>query len=509
MQAALLRRLGLCGDACDRRLAWALVLLALGLYTIGYASHYPRVFTNNDEGRYAAETRAFLDTGSIFVPKTHPLTGETESVAPGDYPFGMIALMAPFVEAFGWRGAFFPSFLCLLIAVLATARWLQEERRSPVFALVLLGFPAALVAGRLAMSDSARTAVAALGLWLFFRGLDRHKGWWLASGFVAGAALSLRESAVLPFVPLFAGALLRRDRGWIWLLLGGLAGTAAHLAGNQILFGTPLFVRGAVFYPFDAAVWDRLWLYLVGLLVFVPGGLLLGLDYRGRRRPEVVATIALFFLFYLFQAYGMVESGTLKRIVTALRYFAPLLPLLAFAMAETLPRRLAGIAARSAAAAAFERRAGVLAALWIAGVAAASLAVHPGFARWSASQAEIRDAIERNVPRDAVMIGNGAAIRKFADEYAREFVILSRLELAEDDTRALAARHPDFFVVFLDRSDSDYWRGDAARNAEFVERLPGAPQLLVDIQPTATDRLRIWRVAAGENQRDADEAARR
>jgi 4-amino-4-deoxy-L-arabinose transferase-like glycosyltransferase len=495
MQTSLLSRLGLAGEARDARLAFGLVLLALVLYAVGYASHYPRVFTNNDEGRYAAETRAFVETGSIYVPKTHPLTGETEQVAPGDYPFGMVALMAPFVSAFGWRGAFFPSFVCLLVAVLATARWLQGEGRSPLFALVLLGFPAALVVGRLAMSDAARTAVAALGLWWFFRGLDGPKGYWLASGLVAGTALSLRESAVLPFITFFAGALLRRDRGWTALLTGGLAGTGLHLLGNQILFGTPLFVRGDHLYPFDAAdVWDRLGIYLVGLLVLVPGGLVLGFAYRGRRRPEVVSAIALFFLFYLFQAYGMVESGALKRLVTALRYFAPLLPLLAFAMAETLPRWLAALAARSRSPAGFERRAGMLALLWAAGVAAASLAVHPVFARWSASQAEIRDAIARTVPYDAVLLGNGAAIRKFADEYAREFMILARHELAPGDAEALAARHPTFFVAFLDRSDSEFWRADAVRNAEFLSRLPGERTLLVDIEPTATDRLRIWRV---------------
>ena len=507
MNPTLLRRLGLAGDSRDVRLASRLVALALALYALGYALHYPRVFTNNDEGRYAAETRAFVDTGSIFVPKTHPLTGETEAVAPGDYPFGMVALMAPFVAGFGWRGAFFPSFLCMLIAVLVTARWLQQERRSPLFALVLLGFPAALVAGRLAMSDAARTAVAALGLWLFFRGLDGRRGAWLASGLVAGAALSLRESAVLPFIPFFAGALLRRDRGWSALLAGGLTGTGLHLLGNQLLFGTPLFVRGGDFYPFDAAgVWDRLWLYLVGLLVLVPGGLLLGLAYRGRRRPEVVSAIALFFLFYLFQAYGMVESGTLKRLVTALRYFAPLLPLLAFAMAETLPRWLAGLAARSGNTAAVERGSGALAGLWVAGVAAASFAVHPVFARWSESQAEIRDAIERSVPHDAVMVGNGAAIRKFADEYARDYRILARYELAPGDAQKLAARHATFFVVFLDRSDSDYWREDAVRNAEFVAGLPGAAELLVDLRPTGTDRLRIWRVDGAARE---SEAARR
>jgi 4-amino-4-deoxy-L-arabinose transferase-like glycosyltransferase len=495
MQAPLLRRFGLTGEAFDRRLVWTVLSVALALYVVGYATHYPRVFTNNDEGRYAAETLAFVETGSIYVPKTHPLTGETEQVAPGDYPFGMVALMAPCVKVFGWRGAFFPSFVCLLVAVLMTARWLQQERRSPLFALVLLGFPALLVAGRLAMSDVARTAAAALGLWLFFRGLDGRRGAWLLSGFVAGASLSLRETAVLPFVTFFAGAMLRRDRGWTALLAGGLAGTAVHLLGNRILFGQAFAVRGFVFYPFDVAgLGDRLWLYLFGLLVLVPGGLACGLGYRGRRRPEVVAAIAFFFLFYLFQAYGMVESGTLKRLVIALRYFAPLLPLLAFAMAETLPRWLAALAARSRSPAAFERRAGALAALWVAGVAAASLAVHPILARWSESQAEIRDAIALTVPSDAVLVGNGAAIRKFADEYARSFVILGRHELAPGDAATLAARHPTFFVAFLDRSDSEFWRADAVRNAEFVAGLPGERTLLVDIEPTATDRLRIWRI---------------
>ena len=97
MHASLLRRLGLLGQNGDTRLTGAVLLLTLGLYTIGYAAFYPRVFTNNDEARYAAETQAFLETGSIFVPKIHPLTGETEEIVPGDYPIGMVAVMAPFV----------------------------------------------------------------------------------------------------------------------------------------------------------------------------------------------------------------------------------------------------------------------------------------------------------------------------------------------------------------------------------------------------------------------------
>lgn len=344
MHVPLLGRIGLAGDACDRRLTWTLVALALALYTLGYAAFYPRAATNDDEGFYLEQTRLWVETGSFVTEKIDPRSGEREPFVPGDYPIGMVALMAPFVKAFGWRGAFFPSFLCLVVAVLVTARWLHEERRSPAFALILLAFPAATVAGRLAMSDVARTAFAALGLWWFFRGLDGHKSFWLASGFVAGAALTLRESAVLPFLPLFAGTVLRRDRGWIWLLLGGLAGTALHLVTNQLAFGDAFFVRGASNpYHLDVGtIHQRLPLYLLGLLVLVPGGLAFGLAYRGRRRPEIVATIVLYVSFYLFQGFGMLETGFVKRLWNGLRYFDPLLPVLAFAMAESTPQLLEG-----------------------------------------------------------------------------------------------------------------------------------------------------------------------
>jgi 4-amino-4-deoxy-L-arabinose transferase-like glycosyltransferase len=505
MTGSLLRRLGLAGTSFDPRLGTAIVAVTLALYTLGYAAFFPRVFTNDDEGLYAAETRAFLDTGSIFLPKIHPLTGESEAIVTGDYPFGMIALMAPFVAVFGARGAFLPSFLCLVIAVLVTMRWLRNEGRSPFFAMILLAFPAALVGGRLAMSDTARMAASALGLWLFFRGLDRAPWpWWLASGLVAGTAISLRESAVLPFVPLFAGTVLRRDRGWGWLLLGGTAGTALHLLGNQLLFGDPLYVRGAAQgYPFDADVGSRLWLYLVGLLVFVPGGLVLGLAYRGRRRAEIISSIALFFSFYLFQRYGMTESGLAKRVVIALRYFLPLLPLLAFAMAETLPRWLDRLAWNARGTATFERRASALALLWIGGVVLAVLAVHPTLAGWSASQAAIRDAIAANVPSDAVLVGNGVAIRKFVDDASRDYVTLTRRAVPPKQLDLLVSRHGGFYVVFLDRSDSAYWRKDAERNAEFVEQLPDSALLLVDLRPTASDHLRIWRVDADQGTASA------
>ncbi len=492
--SSLLRRLGLVGERFEPRLAGMLVSVAIGLYAVGFAAFPPRAITNDDEGLYLEQTRAWLEFGSVKVQKEDPLTGATQQLVPGNYPMGMIALMAPCVKLFGWRGVFLPSFVSLLVAVLVTARWLKEEWRSPLFALILLGFPALLVTGRLALSDATRTAAAALGLWLFFRGLDRSRARnWLASGLVAGAALSLRESAALPFVPLFAGAVLRWDRGWVWLLLGGLVGTGLHLTANAAAFGDAFFVRGSAGYPFDVAhLPDRLWLYLLGLLVFVPAGLAFGLAYRGRRWPELTTTIGLVFCFYLFQAYGGAESGFPKSLVIGLRYFAPLLPVLAFAMAESLPRwldhQIPPLGAR------VEAFASAAAALWVAGVFAASFAVHPALDRFAGSQAEIRAALEQHVPRDAVLIANHDALRKFIDDVGRPYLTLDRRNLDDEALRMLGERHATYFLALLDRSDSEYWRRAQADNAAFVAKLPGKPTPLVDLRPTATDRLRVWRV---------------
>jgi hypothetical protein len=262
-----------------------------------------------------------------------------------------------------------------------------------------------------------------------------------------------------------------------------------------MVHGDAFFVRGPeALYPFDlTTLHERLPIYLLGLLVLVPGGLAFGLAYRGRRRPEVVATLVFFFLFYLFQAYGMSASSFPKRLVLALRYFDPLLPLLAFAMAESLPRTLSAFLARLPNRPRAEALVGAAASLWIAGTLAATLVVHPALDRWSASQVEIREAIERHVPADVVLVANGVAIQKFIDDVSRPYLTLFRDDVSDGDLARLREQHGGFVVAFLDRSDSAYWRDDAALNAAFVARI-GAPEPVLDLRATATDRLRIWRV---------------
>jgi len=489
-----LERLGLGEGACDVRFAWRLVLAALLLYALGFACFYPRTPTNTDEAMYVRQAELIL-AGERTVVREDPLSGEQERFWPSTYWVGPALMMLPFVWLSGWRGAFVAPCLGLLLGVLFTGRGLQAEGRSPIFALLVLGFLPALVMGRVAMSDAPSLGVVALGLWLFWRGIDGRPRWWLGSGFVAGVSLAFRVTNVLIFAPFFAGSVLRRERKSWALLVGGLLGLGVRLLLMHFYFGNPFAERGAyLFHP--QTLHERLPLYLLGLLVLVPGGLVFAFAYRGRRRAELLGCVALTFCFYLFQQFSTDTTGWSKRLVLALRYFIPLLPVLAYGMAESLPRLWRRLLERSGAGRRrrLEALGATLVALWIAGVAAAAVSVHPVMGRWAAHQAEISDALHAIVPVDVPIVTNWPATRKFLRPLQERYDPVHRAWCRPEHVATLLERHGAFFLVLLDRSDSAYWRRDAEANQTFVDALAGSRELLLDRRFTPTDRLRIWRI---------------
>jgi len=373
--------------------------------------------------------------------------------------------------------------------------------RSPVFALILLGFPPTLVMGRVAMSDVPSTAVVALGLWLFWRGIEGKPGWWLASGFVAGASIVFRVTNPLLFVPLFAGTVLRREwRCWA-LVLGGLAGVAMRPLTMQFYFGNALFERS--FYQLSPdTLFERIPLYLFGLLLLVPGGLGFAFLYRGRRRPEVLTTLGLFVAFFLFQEFSTVETGLPKRIVLGLRYFIPLLPLMAFAMSESVPRLWQRWITPHGPRAVRWASGAVVA--WLAAVGVATIAVHPFFNAWSATQAQIRDEIERVVPDDAVLVTNWSGTKKFVRQLERRYAVVRATTFPAEKVAGLFERYPEVYLVLLDRTDSVWWRRTGEWIAVFLEEVGIRDEPETDLRPTSTDRLRIWRIEGsppGEDSR--------
>jgi hypothetical protein len=487
-------RIGLGPGPADAALGWRLLAAVLTIYLAAFALFYPRAPTNDDESRYVVQAAVFLQ-GATTLAQIDALTGERIRFWPSRYPVGTSVALMPFVRAAGTAGAFALPAFSLLLGIVFTALWLREEGRSPAWALLVLGFPSCLVLGRVAMSDVPSLAVVALGLWLFWRGQGRGSPSWLASGFVAGASTCFRESNAIPFAPLFGGALLRREGRWWALLLGGLAGASLRPLSAWLVFGDPFYAKEP--YSFEpGSVLERLPLYALGLLVLVPGGLLAALAYRGRRAPEIRLASVLFVALYLLQRHSTEETGIEKRVILALRYLIPLLPLLAFAAAEAAPRAWARARARlpERARRQRERLLGTALLLWIAGLAAASAGVHALLDRWGAAQARIGDALAKHVEADRVLLTNLPATRKFLGPVGRRFKPVDRAEVTPEDAERLAERHGEYTIALLDRSDSAWWRGELERNAEFLARLRLPLTLELDFQATPTDRLRIWRV---------------
>lgn len=472
-------------------------VIALAIYTLSFAAFYPEMATVIDEAAYVSQARLLVEPGNEIV-QIDPFTGVESHTGLDSYPLGTALITAPFVGAFGWRAAFAVTCACLLLLVALTARWIADEGSPPGFALLLLGFPAVLVMGRVVMSDVPSAALVSLGLLWFWRGLDRGPSWWLGSGFVAGASWVFRTTNPLLFVPLFLGAVLRRERKAWALVVGGLAGLSVRLVTHAAYFGSAFQERSS--YRFDPATIDeRLPLYLFCLLVCIPGGLVFALLYRGRRRPEILTTIAAFLAAYLLQKYGTAETSLAKRLVLAPRYLIPLLPVVVFAMAESAPRLWRAALARfePARRAAAHRVAIAFVSLWAVGIGVACAAVHPVYAAWSATQAELARAIREHVPPDAVLLTNRFGTMKFVEVFGRRFQTLDTRTVAPYRASELVARHPDVYLAMLDRSDSAWWREWSERNGHYLELLPVARDLVADVRPTPSDRLRIWRLSEG------------
>lgn len=478
--------------------AWAVIATALIVYSAAFAAFYPDVITVKDESRYVQQAR-FYAAGMTSDLREEAITGEMVETRPGTYPFGTSTLMAPLVALFGWRGAYGIPWLALVIAVLMTARWLADEGRSVLLSLVIMGFPAALVMGRTAMSDVPSLALIAMGLLFFWRGLDRGAIWSFASGLCAGISLTVREPNVLVFAPFYLGSLLRRDKNVGALILGGVIGTAMRPIGNWIIFGDPFFVRGSAGFFNPAALPHNLPNHLIGLLVLVPGGLLAGLLYKGRRAIEMRSCVALFVGFYLVYNYSGWESGWLKGHILGTRFFLPLLPVLAFALAEFLPRvwRQLTLQENNAENNVWLQPLGNLAvAAWLIGILGVSAAVHPIMSSWSGSQGTLKSHIEANIEFDKPLLANMNLAEKLIDRWEFKYVPLDRKTADFGSLLGLAERHGYFYVVLIDRSESSAFEEDSRQNEELLAVLAGHTELLLEERTSPDELLRILRVNA-------------
>jgi hypothetical protein len=475
-----------------RRSLW-IVAAAVGLYCLGFLVYFPRALIVADEIAYVGQAVEFA-RGRARVPVKDPLTGEmTHRVPMTGYPVGTSLLQVPFVWMGGWRAAPLASVLSLVVLVGILARWLQQAGKSPLYALLALGYLPMLVLGRSGMSDVPSGLAATIGLYLFFRGDPRSVRHGFVTGFVAGASTIVRESNALVFVPLFVGAVVRREKRVLGLVLGGLMGVVLRPLAAYLLFGeAPRVLRSHMGWTIEFFVRNAP-LALFSLLVLIPAGLAAAVAYRGPRRPEIIATVLGVMAFFTSYEYGAFESGGVRRLVLAPRYFIPIVPLLVIAMADALPRWRQWLERRVAGSRSIST---VAVRAWIVGVCVVAFAVHPAVNFYEKSQRDMVDAIHRITKADTLVITNLVATGKLlAPVYGGSPTLDNRL-IEPGDLPRLLALHGSLQLVLLDRTDSDYFREEADDNRHFTDRIRSRCDLVLvyDHVHSESERLRIWNV---------------
>ena len=482
------------------KLAYRLVVLGLVIYVIGFVLYYPKVFASMDASVYVNQAWAYAQ-GKVTVSVKDALSDIERQVLPGTYPAGTPLLQAPFVFFGGERYAVLASVMSLAIAILILARWLREEGRSPIYALLMLGYAPTLVMARCELSDLPSAMLVTLGLWLFWRGQSRHWSYWLASGFVAGTSLLFRETNALLFIPFFTGALLRREKNAFILVVGGLFGVILRLLVTYLIFSDPFFLKNPGFGFSLGAVIQNGPLYLFALLVMIPGGLIAALLYQGPRRPELIITVIVSLLFFLLYNNSGQDSGGLKRMVNGPRYFIPLLPILIMAYSEVLPRLWSKLTAHysNRATTAISMVAKVCITLWVGLVFLASFAVHPFMQRWAASQSAMKQAIYANTAENGVIVSDpDGKINKFVNRFYGKRLVVTQDDLKPEDIPLVLKFHRHIQLVFINRSDSEFHLKRAIGNEEFVAAVNKycRVKLIYDKAHSPTDRLKIWDIKA-------------
>jgi hypothetical protein len=434
------------------------------VYSAGFLLFPPHVLLINDEERYVTQAVAFA-RGALTVPGANALAADSTASmrVVTDYPPGTSLLQAPLVAVAGWRGAALLSLLSLAALVLCTGAWLRQHDLTPAFALVVPAFLAALFFGRTAMSDMPAAALTALSLYLLALAERGGAAGAAAAGFTSGLLLLFREPALLILVPFAAALMIERPRCIAPLIAGGVVAVGARLALSHLLFGDAMHVRDPG-YGFSLSVVPRnLLLYGAILLGMFPFGAVLPFTYSGRhaRAVRVAFTVyVLLFLTYDYNAWR--DNGYGKGTLLAARFMLPLLPLLALAAADVVPRLLHRLPAT------WRHGANRLLPVGLTGVAAAAFAIHPLVRRLGAEQAAIMNTIRTHTTPGTPLVVNEKAAGKYLSPVYGPRLQIDRQTMRPGDIARYCRRFGRVGVVLLDRTDTELFRQDALANATFL-----------------------------------------
>lgn len=454
------------------------VCAALAAYVLGFVLFWPRVLLIVDEDRYVSQAVAFAQ-GILAIPGRGILYPRVSTRSISDYPPGTALLQAPLVWIGGWRTAALLSVIGLIVATLATMRWLRANadeggggegegergRRhdNAAFALLLPGFVGAAFFGRVAMSDVPTTALVAVTGVLVWKARPDRPLISLFAGLGAGLLLLFREPAMLLVLPLLVGAFVRGQCA-VWATAAGFAaGVGIRLVASAVLFGSPWYLRDPQIGFALSSLRHTVPLYGIILLVLIPGGALLPLFYRGPRRAELTVAVVTYVALFLFYDYDSVQlNGRVKGLMLASRFMAPALPLLALMAADVWRRWWQRVPLGRR----FSHGSVTMAASTLVGLI--GFAVHP-LARSRETEAlVIRDALAAHTRANIPVITNTDATLKYLSPAYGARQLIVRRDLSRDSLVSFSRRFGLLSVAFLDRNDSPVFRADERENTVFL-----------------------------------------
>ena len=311
--------------------SYILVFSALLFYIIGYIIYYPNILTITDEIHYVSASYSIAHNFWGF------LFGKKYLLYPDTYPIGTPLVQAPFVFFGGWQAATIPSLISYILTVIIMVKWLQEEKKSPIYALIVFAFPAALVIARSAMSDCLSGLIVTLGLYTFWKADHRHPVYLFLSGLFAGLSTLFKEPNILIFFPFFLEELLRREKKAYTLIVGCTLGIIIRFISADIFFGSPFYIRPAAHGFSFLTIFTNFPYYFFVTTVLIPGGLIAIFLYKGPHRYALISSISIYLLLFLSFKYTAWETSFFKRIVLSGRYIIPILPLFTIALADVIP----------------------------------------------------------------------------------------------------------------------------------------------------------------------------
>ncbi len=383
----------------------ALLLLASAVVVLTWTLATPITWTIFDEQAYLTQAQRFASgeafpaahrLGDVALPGPRMFVDDIGREVP-EFGLGWPLLLAPLARS----GPVFAFGLTLLLHLLGTAAFVGVLRRlgmRPLWALLYLLHPTAILLSRSAMADVPTMAATAIGLYAWLEPRRPRRGALLA-GLIWGASLHLRLSQGPLLVALSLAALWtdreRGERRAPALLAGLLPGVVTALLLSVWLHGTLLPPTTASLSP--VFVVSNLPVYALWLLLLYPGLLLVPLR-PGPLRAEAIAMLAASLaLFGVFEhRYTGLGAGAL---VVGLRFFLPATVLLLPGYARRL-EALSGLLPPRVA-----RSGAVLAALTLLSATVGLQVKHGALQR---SQDGLAAAVARRLTDDVLISTNDA-----------------------------------------------------------------------------------------------------